>query len=265
MSQAVSQEVSNEDKIVAAIDRNTEAVNSLRNSVGAPGLWLCLLWAGLCVVGCPNAKASPLVSDGDEIANIGTVQVITPHPSWAPALEGSQWISIAQTGWPIATWLPNGTVVSFSEVFRLDSMPSFATVSFAADDSAALWLNGALVTAEAPQAGNGYTVCSDIAPTCTGHTTVDVLPWLTVGENVLRFDVAQRGSWSFGLNYAVGLQWLDEPPLPTTEPGTAWLALAVMIAMVTYTLTRRMPLRAWYLLWRVRRKLLKARKALEEE
>lgn len=43
-----------------------------------------------------------------------------------------------------------------------------------------------------------------------------------------------------------------------------WMALAVMVAMVIYTLTRKMPLRAWYLLWRVRRKLLKARKALEE-
>ena len=36
-----------------------------------------------------------------------------------------------------------------------------------------------------------------------------------------------------------------------------WMALAVMVAMVIYTLTRKMPLRAWYLLWRVRRKLLK--------
>jgi len=31
------------------------------------------------VVGCPRAKAAPLISDGDEIASIGTVQVITPH------------------------------------------------------------------------------------------------------------------------------------------------------------------------------------------
>lgn len=129
---------------------------------------------------------------------------ITPHPSWAQPLEGSQWISIAQTGWPLATWLPNGTVVSFSEAFSLASMPSSATVTFAADDSASLWLNGALVLAEASMVGNGYTVCSDAAPTCTGHTSVDVLPWLAVGENVLRFDVAQRGGWSYGLNYSVG-------------------------------------------------------------
>lgn len=105
-------------------------------------------------------------------------------------------------------------------------------VTFAADDSASLWVNGDLVVAEADQAGNGYTVCSDVAPTCTSHTTVDVLPWLISGKNKLRFDVAQRGGWSFGLNYAVALTWLDEPPLPTPEPGTWAAVLAVLIAML---------------------------------
>lgn len=161
---------------------------------------------------------------------------ITPHPSWAAPLEGTQWISIAQTGWPLATWLPNGTVVSFSEVFSLASMPSSAMVTFAADDSAGLWLNGALVVPEAPTAGNGYTVCSDFAPTCTAHTSVDVLPWLVAGENVLRFDVAQRGGWSYGLNYAVELTWLDEPPLSSVpEPGTVLNVLIALLALLVLT------------------------------
>ena len=154
---------------------------------------------------------------------------ITPHPSWAQPLEGTSWISIAQTGWPLLTWLPNGTVVSFSEVFSLASMPSSAMVTFAADDSAALWLNGNMVLAEASTAGNIYSTCSDFAPTCTGHTSVDVLPWLAVGENVLRFDVAQRGGWSYGLNYSVGLLWLGDPPVvDTPEPGTGLIVLAYL-------------------------------------
>ena len=155
---------------------------------------------------------------------------ITPHPSWAQPLEGSQWISIAQTGWPLATWLPNGTVVNFSEVFSLASMPSSAMVTFAADDSAALWLNGNMVLAEASTAGNIYSTCSDFAPTCRQYTTVDVLPWLLAGSNVIRFDVAQRGGWSYGLNYSVGLMWLDDPPLPTPEPGTLAFVLLFLVA-----------------------------------
>lgn len=189
----------------------------------------------LCLI---QVAAAPLVSDGDEIASVGTTQVITPHPSWAAPLEGTQWISIAQTGWPLATFIGNGTVVSFSEVFSLASMPSSAMVTFAADDSAALWLNGSLVLAEASTAGNGYTVCSDFAPTCTLHTSVDVLPWLVAGENTLRFDVAQRGGWSYGLNYSVGLLWLDEPPLPTPEPGPRaplGIGLGCLVGYVYFT------------------------------
>ncbi len=231
-----------EDKIIAAIDRNTDAVE--RQTAWlldvAIIIWIIILTLLIAI----SAKAAPLISDGDEIASVGTVQVITPHPSWAPAIGGTEWISIAQTGWPLLTWLPNGTVVSFSEIFSLASMPSSAMVTWAADDSASVWLNGSLVAAEAPTAGNGYSTCSDFAPTCTAHTSVDVLPWLTVGENEIRFDVAQRGGYSYGLNYSVGLLWLDEPPLPTPEPGT-WIQIVTGmigfgIGWFTYS-----PLRKW--------------------
>lgn len=161
-----------------------------------------------------------------------TTVAITPHPSWAPAIGGTSWISIAQTGWPLATYISNGTVVSFSEVFSLASMPSSAMVTWAADDSAALWLNGRMVAPEAPTAGNAYTVCSDIAPTCTAHSVTDILPWLTLGDNALRFDVGQRGGYSFGLNYAVEIAGLDDA-LNTPESGT-WiigLVLAVIVAL----------------------------------
>lgn len=185
----------------------------------------------LAVLLSTQLAAAPLLSDGDETTSVGTARTITPHPSWAQPLEGTQWISIAQTGWPLATWLPNGTVVSFSEAFSLASMPSSATVTYAADDSASLYVNGVLVLAEASTAGNGYTVCSDVAPTCTSHTQVNILPWLHLDSNEIRFDVAQRGGWSYGLNYAVGLAWMDEPPVvPTPEPGT-WVVVIVFALM----------------------------------
>ena len=61
------------DKIVAAIDRNTDEVRRQGN-------WIFVALIGILVTsGCPRAKAAPLISDGDEIASIGTVQVITPH------------------------------------------------------------------------------------------------------------------------------------------------------------------------------------------
>lgn len=188
---------------------------------------LLLITTQLAAVTLTSTPATTCYVNGAPCSTVA----ISPHPSWAAPIGGSQWISIAQTGWPLSTWLPNGTVVSFYEIFNLDSMPSSAMVTFAADDSASLYVNGDMVVPEAPTAGNAYTVCSDVAPTCTAHTTVDVLPWLIGGKNKLRFDVAQRGGWSFGLNYSVALQWLDEPPLPTPEPGTWAAVLAVLIAI----------------------------------
>ena len=186
---------------------------------------LFLLSAQLAAATLTSTPATTCYINGASCATVA----ITPHPSWAPAIGGTEWISIAQTGWPLLTWLPNGTVVSFSEVFSLASMPSVATVTFAADDSASLWLNGSLVVAEASMDGNGYSTCSDFAPTCRQYTTVDVLPWLLAGSNVIRFDVAQRGGWSYGLNYSVGLMWLDEP-LATPEPNYAVGLLAIALA-----------------------------------
>ena len=228
------------DAIIAAIERQTawlqqpeddpllEVAKDIRGWIRA--IFIVIYISVFVLMLAIAAKASPLLSDGDETASIGTVRTITPHPSWAQPLEGTSWISIAQTGWPLLTWLTNGTVVSFSEMLPLASMPSSATVTYAADDSASLYVNGAPVVAEASTAGNAYIVCSDTAPTCTGHTVADILPWLIVGDNEIRFDVAQRGGWSFGLNYAVGLAWLDEPPLPTPEPNYAVDLLAIALA-----------------------------------
>lgn len=170
--------------------------------------------------------AASFVSDGSQMTSAGPSVVIHQHPAWAAPLPGSQWISIAQTGYPLATWLPNGTVVEFYDAFELSSLPASAAVAWAADDSASLWVNGSLVVEEASTVGNAYTVCSDVAPTCTGHTVTDILPWLIVGENDIRFDVAQRGGWSFGLNYSVQMLFLDEP-LSTPEPGTFVVGLVV--------------------------------------
>lgn len=183
-------------------------------------------------------SAAPLISDGDETASAGTVQIISPHPSWAAPIGGSSWISIAQTGWPLLTWLSNGTVISFSEAFSLESMPSSAMVTWAADDSASFFINGQSVAAEASTVGNTYSTCSDTAPTCRYHTQTDILPWLVAGENVIRFYVAQRNGWSYGLNYAVSLVYLGDPPIPTPEPSTVIIVLLVLVILLAVKVLR---------------------------
>ena len=56
------------DKIIAAIDRNTEAVKGNRALEFA--VLVLILFFGIIITAL-LAKAAPLVSDGDEIASVG--------------------------------------------------------------------------------------------------------------------------------------------------------------------------------------------------
>lgn len=177
--------------------------------------------------------AAPILSDGNETCLPApcTVQVITPHSSW---LEAS-WISHTDSG-ANATILTvaNGTIVSFFERLTIATVPTSASIRFAADDSASLFVNGLLVIPAAPADGNGYSVCSDAGPTCWQWTEVNIAPWLAVGENELRFDVEQRGRYGFGLAFTGAIVDIGDPPEPpveTPEPGTLWM-LVIFVLMI---------------------------------
>lgn len=92
--------MSNEDKLIAAIDRNTAQLKEIASSGFTRNLILVSAYAFLVVnIGCPRAKSAPLVSDGDEIASVGTAQVITPHPSWAAPLAQKGILPDVIKGW----------------------------------------------------------------------------------------------------------------------------------------------------------------------
>lgn len=69
--------ITHEDKIIAAIDRNTKAIEdstyALIQAISVShGAIFTVLFFIMLTIGCPRAKAAPLVSDGDEIASVGT-------------------------------------------------------------------------------------------------------------------------------------------------------------------------------------------------
>ncbi len=174
-------------------------------------------------------------ADANEWTAIGDSLAILPHDNWAAALPGSSWVSYAPTGKPFTagfTFTPNNYVLSFFETLLLPEAPMAATVTYRADDSAALYINNVLVQPEAPQAGNTYTICSDFAVGCLMQTelTLDIAPYLTAGTNTLRFDVAQRAGWSFGLNYSGSVQYIERDEVEETpEPATLSLIGAALI------------------------------------
>ncbi|MFN7934417.1 MAG: PEP-CTERM sorting domain-containing protein [Bryobacteraceae bacterium] len=157
---------------------------------------------------------------------IGNTLAIVPNDGWAAALPGSSWVSYDNTGKAFTQgfhFTPNNYVLSFFELLVVPEVPTAGTITFRADDSAALYINNVLVRAEAPQAGNTYYTCSDFPVGCLAQTelTLDIASYLVQGANTLRFDVAQRGGWSYGLNYSGSVDYQpqnDEPEVP--EPAT---------------------------------------------
>jgi hypothetical protein len=161
------------------------------------------------------------------LVNAGPTQNIAPNPAWAPALPGSNWISYAITGDPSAPGYyvvaPDGTSVTFTQIFNLSGPITGGTLSVMADDTTNVVLNGTTIFSAA--LGGSYPTCSTVPVGCLTSTaaTIDLTPYiglLNQGSNTLAFTVYQENASSFGLDYA--------GTISTPEPGMfALLAFAL--------------------------------------
>ena len=145
----------------------------------------------------------------------GATVEIARNTAWAPALNGSSWVSFGLTGDtsnPGFFVVPNGTQVSFFDIFNVSGTPPGGSLSVMADDSASVFLNGTLLHGEASGKGNKYVTCSDFGIGCVRPTTFDISASdLLSGSNTLQFDVAQRAGSSYGLDYAGEVTATPEP------------------------------------------------------
>ena len=161
--------------------------------------------------------------DAGQYNSNGNTIAVAPNSAWAAALPSSSWVSFGLTGDtsnPGFFVVPNGTIVSFFDVFNVPGIPTGGEVTVMADDSATVILNGVTLMPEAPISGNTYATCSDFGIGCVAPTAIDLpASVLQQGTNTLDFEVAQRAGVSFGLDYAGYV--ID--PVPTPEPNTAML------------------------------------------
>jgi hypothetical protein len=184
-------------------------------------LVVLLLAASACLM-TASADTVQLASSTATTNNSGSAtQVISRNPAWALPLAGSSWISFANTGAPSALGfivVPNGTKVTFTEMFNLTGNVTGASLDVLADDTASVWLNG--VELASGNLGGSYPTCSSLPIGCLtstmgGFTFAQLQPYLLDGENTLSFDVYQEAGSSYGLDYA--------GTISTPEPGTLML------------------------------------------
>lgn len=182
--------------------------------------------------------------DAGETNSTGLATIlIPPHPAWAGALPGSDWVShMSQTGNPGAsnfTSIANGTVVTFNQTFNLNGLAVSGSLTVMADDTAAVLLNGFVLANEADLAGNTFTICSDFPIGCTALTArtftfAELSPFLVDGVNTFSFRVAQRAGGAYGLNYSGSI---TTDPMP--EPATITLLATSLVGLAGAARRRR--------------------------
>ena len=114
----------------------------------------------VCAASVASADVITLASQGtaadagETNTSGGATVVIQRHPSWAPELAGSSWVSYAnpngvvggQTGDPGGAnyvVVPNNTVVTFNQAFTLTGGTAISgSLTVRADDSTSVLLNG---------------------------------------------------------------------------------------------------------------------------
>jgi hypothetical protein len=172
----------------------------------------------------PGVPAIQANGVNNQINNAGTcfgsfcvTYGISPGTVWAPPLvagngQTSIWVSYDQNSGPTgseANFDANG-FYTYTTNFNLPNS-SFGSVTVAADDTVAVFLNGVQISSFGTIGGD--STCADGPPNCRDGQSITVDFSAPAGFNVLDFVVDQSGSHDQGLDY-VG--FVTETPEPNT-------------------------------------------------
>jgi hypothetical protein len=170
----------------------------------------------------PGVPAIQANGVNNQINNAGTCNAtgcvtygISPGTVWAPPLvagngQTSAWVSYDQNSGPTGTEVnsdANG-FYTYTTNFNLPNS-SFGSVTVAADDTVAVFLNGVQISNFGTIGGD--TQCADGVPNCRDGQSFTVDFNAPAGFNVLNFVVDQSGDHDQGLDYVGSVTQTPEP------------------------------------------------------
>jgi hypothetical protein len=182
----------------------------------------------MIVMGAQGASitlvSNSTANDPNQFNSVGPNVVITPNVAWETNL--GPWISFAQTG-------QNGIVVpnsplsgpptaTYYDDFTIPGTASAATITVGADDTTSFSVNGTLLASPNP---NELVNCTQTIG-CLSNTeeTFNILPYLSIGQNVITLGEYQLFGDSSGVTYSGTVTYTPSPtPTPTPETGTGIL------------------------------------------
>jgi hypothetical protein len=133
-------------------------------------------------------------------AGIGNTFALNPSTVWAGPITNSTWVGFASTAGPVGTVNPAFGYYTFTTNFTaLSTGPYAGSLSFLADDTAEVILNGAVLVPFGSLGSDSH--CASSAPSCLATDTLPLsgISLLTGNDaNTLTFVVQQAGNGPTG-------------------------------------------------------------------
>lgn len=184
-----------------------------------------LIILGVLVTGTAMAstlafESNSTANDPDQWNSMGSNILIPPNPIWATNL--GPWISFIDSG-AGGVVLPNAPpgmspTATFYDEIDILGVPTYGTISVAADDTTSIYVNGDLVSTGSQVQ---LTYCSAVnGCLLSSEGTYNITPYLIQGDNVISFGVRQQDAETFGLSFAGGVSYngpISPPPSPAAE------------------------------------------------
>ena len=155
--------------------------------------------------------------------SLSTTYALNPGSAWAPAGQGSVWVSNNPGSGPEGNYIaPSGTY-TYTTTFNTTGNSYIGSISVLADDTTSVIFNGHTLILPGLLVSDAH--CADGPPNCVTPTLV-TLPsaFFLDGLNTLRFDLSQT-IHSAGLDfYGSAVSTSDQTNIAQTpEPGSLFL------------------------------------------